>query len=178
MRYVLVDRIVSLTPGVMLRAIKNVSAADDMVTRYAPGRWALPATMVLEAMAQAAGLLVVATLGGKALPVLAKVRPFSSYRDAVPGDQMILDARLEHLGHGGCRASATASVDGCRVADATIYLVLLPFEDGAASGGPALSIAGRPLLAALTDAFPGWFDSLELVSKPVAQGFSPASRQP
>jgi 3-hydroxyacyl-[acyl-carrier-protein] dehydratase len=160
MRYVLVDRIVSLTPGVMLRAIKNVSAADDMVTRYAPGRWALPATMVLEAMAQASGLLVVATLEGKALPVLAKVRPFSSYRDAAPGDQVILEARIEDLRHGGCRASATASVDGCRVADATIYLVLVPLGEGEASGESAPSIAGRPLLAALADAFPGWFDSL------------------
>jgi 3-hydroxyacyl-[acyl-carrier-protein] dehydratase len=165
MRYVLVDRIVSLTPGVMLRAIKNVSAADDMITRYGPGRWALPATMVLEAMAQATGLLVVATLGGKALPVLAKVKPFTSYTDATPGDQVCLEAQLEELRHGGCRASATASVCGRRLADATIYLALIALEEPGDAEARAPGIASGPLLAALTDAFPGWFEFPESLEK-------------
>ena len=55
MRYVLIDRITALVPGQSLAAIKNVSFADDLVTHYAPGLSALPAAMVLEAMAQAAG---------------------------------------------------------------------------------------------------------------------------
>jgi len=72
MRYVLIDRITALVPGQSLAAIKNVSFADDLVTHYAPGLSALPAAMVLEAMAQAAGLLVAATLTAPAQPVLAR----------------------------------------------------------------------------------------------------------
>ena len=151
MRYVLVDRITSLQPGRSLSAVKNVSAGDDMVTRYATGLWVLPAAMVLEAMAQAAGLLAIATIAGRALPVLAKVRPFTSYRNAVPGDQLLLDARLEDVRADGCRATVTASVGTAPVADATIYLAFVPLGGGAAAG------TGAPVLAALTDAFPEWF---------------------
>ena len=43
MRYVFIDRISSLTPGESLRAVKNVTATDDLVTRHAPGVWVFPA---------------------------------------------------------------------------------------------------------------------------------------
>ena len=62
MRYVLIDRITALEPGRTLKAIKNVSLSDDLVARVRPGVSALPGSMVLEAMAQAAGLLVVASV--------------------------------------------------------------------------------------------------------------------
>jgi 3-hydroxymyristoyl/3-hydroxydecanoyl-(acyl carrier protein) dehydratase len=133
MRYVLIDRIVAVTPGHALRAVKNVSASDDLVTRYAPGVSALPASMVLEAMAQAAGLLVAATIGVRAQPVLAKVQPFEAHRLARPGDQIQLDAELEDLRDEGCRARVAASVDGQPLADAMIYLGFVPLEEGNAS---------------------------------------------
>jgi 3-hydroxyacyl-[acyl-carrier-protein] dehydratase len=150
MRYVFIDRISSLTPGESLRAVKNVTATDDLVTRYAPGVRVFPASMVLEAMAQAAGLLAVATIAGRALPVLAKVRPFTSYRDAVPGDQLSLDARLEDVRVDGCRASVNASIESEPVGAATIYLAFVPFQEAAAD-------ARAPVMAALADAFPAWF---------------------
>src|SRR5690242_20611150 len=78
-RYVLIDRITALEPGRTLAAIKNVSLGDDLVVRVRPGVSALPASMVLEAMAQAAGLLVVASVQEPAQPVLAKVQPFTAY---------------------------------------------------------------------------------------------------
>jgi 3-hydroxyacyl-[acyl-carrier-protein] dehydratase len=156
MRYVLVDRITSLTPGQTLRAIKNVTAADAMVTRHGPGLWVFQAAMVLEAMAQAAGLLAIATTEGRVLPVLAKVRLFTSHRHAVPGDQLCLEARLEDVRAEGCRASVTASVDNMLAADAAIYLGFVALETPAAAGSPA------PVLAALTDSFPGWFPDARL----------------
>jgi 3-hydroxyacyl-[acyl-carrier-protein] dehydratase len=161
MRYVLVDRITSLTPGRTLRAIKNVSAGDAMLTRYGPGTWMLPASMVLEAMAQAAGLLVIATLEEGALPVLAKVRPFSVYADALPGDQICLDVGLEELGHGGCRALVTASIEQRPLATATLYLALAPLDVSDFSGKRATA-----LRSALADAFPGWFGSFDSVERP------------
>jgi 3-hydroxymyristoyl/3-hydroxydecanoyl-(acyl carrier protein) dehydratase len=154
MRYVLIDRITSLERGRALRAVKNVSVSDDLVTRYGPGFSALPATMVLEAMAQAAGLLVAATIDARAQPVLAKVQPFTAYGDAVPGDQVWLDAALEELRDEGCRARVRATVGDRAIADATIYLALVPLDaDG------ALHRAGQ-LRACLADTFPGWFNTV------------------
>ena len=148
MRYVLIDRIVAVTPGRALTAVKNVSASDDLVTRYAPGVSALPSSMVLEAMAQAAGLLVVATIGVRAQPVLAKVQPFEAHGLAVPGDQIRLDAELEDLRDEGCRARVAASVSGRPLADATIYLGLVPLDEGTA----------LRLREALADSFTDFFE--------------------
>jgi 3-hydroxyacyl-[acyl-carrier-protein] dehydratase len=151
MRYVLIDRITALVPGQSLAAVKNVSYGDDMVTRYAPGLSALPAAMLLEAMAQAAGLLVAASITDPAQPVLAKVQPFSSYGHARPGDCVAIRAELEELRSEGCRARVTASIDGRALADATIHLALIPLE-GSTAGARA------PILrAVLADTFPEWF---------------------
>ena len=151
MRYVLIDRITALVPGQSLAAIKNVSYGDDLVTRYAPGLSALPAAMVLEAMAQAAGLLVAASITSLAQPVLAKVQPFSMYGHARPGDCLAIRAKLEEIRTEGCRSRVAASIDGRVLADATIHLALVPLDgvDGSAHASA--------LRAVLADTFPGWF---------------------
>lgn len=148
MRYVLIDRILALTPGRRLAAIKNVSVSDDLVSTYGAGRSALPASMVLEAMAQGAGLLAIATIGARAQPVLAKVQPFTSHGDAAPGDQIRIDAALEDVRPEGCRAHVTASVDGRPLADAMVYLGFVPLDEARAA----------VMRTVLEDTFPGWFD--------------------
>jgi len=152
-RYVLVDRITALAPGRTLKAIKNVSLSDDLVTRIRPGVSALPGSMVLEAMAQAAGLLVVASVETPAQPVLAKVQPFTAYADAVAGDRIELEAELDDLRGEGARATVTAIVDGVRIAEAVIYLGLMPIEDD-----ERIAV----MRDRLGDAFPGWFDMVAL----------------
>jgi 3-hydroxymyristoyl/3-hydroxydecanoyl-(acyl carrier protein) dehydratase len=150
MRYVLIDRIVSLEPGRSLTAYKHVTASDDMMTRYAPGVWALPSAMVLEAMAQAAGVLLAATIHAAAQPVLAKVRPFTAHGYARSGDRVDVHAELDELREEGCRTRVTASIDGRALAEATIYLALVPL-------GPDAADAAALLRAGLADAFPEWF---------------------
>jgi 3-hydroxyacyl-[acyl-carrier-protein] dehydratase len=152
LRYVLIDRITALEPGRALAAIKNVSLSDSLVTRIRPGVSALPGSMVLEAMAQAAGLLVVASVHEPAQPVLAKVQPFTAHRDAVAGDRIELRAELQELRREGARAHATALVDGTTIAEAVIYLGLMPIEDE-----ERIAL----MRERLTDAFPGWFDVTE-----------------
>jgi 3-hydroxyacyl-[acyl-carrier-protein] dehydratase len=151
MRYVLIDRITALVPGHSLTAIKSVSHGDDLVTRYGPGLFALPAAMVLEAMAQAAGLLIAATTAAPAQPVLAKVQPFTAYGEARPGDRVAIRAELEELRSEGCRTRVSASIDDRALADATIYLALVALEGAGAESRAAT------LRCMLADLFPGWF---------------------
>jgi len=148
-RYVLIDRITALDPGRTLTAIKSVSLSDDLVARVRPGVSALPASMVLEAMAQAAGLLVVASRHEPAQPVLAKVQPFTAYGEAPAGVRIEIRAVLEDLRIEGARASVTAAVDGKTIAEAVIYLGLMPIE-----GDERVAL----MRERLADAFPGWFD--------------------
>ena len=154
MRYVLIDRITALDPGRSLTAMKNVSLSDDLVTRVRPGVSVLPASMVLEAMAQAAGLLVVGSVGEPAQPVLAKVQPFTAHGEAVAGDRIELRAVLQDLRSEGARATVTAVVDGQTIAEAEIYLGLMPIE-----GTERIALMRERLM----DAFPGWFDVTEPV---------------
>jgi 3-hydroxymyristoyl/3-hydroxydecanoyl-(acyl carrier protein) dehydratase len=153
-RYVLIDRITALERGHALTAIKNVSLSDGMVMRLAPGVSALPASMVLEAMAQAAGLLVIASTNQPAQPVLAKVQPFIAHGDAVAGDRIVLRAELDELRSQGARAHVTASVDERLIAEAAIYLGLMPIE-GEDSDDRLALVRER-----LADTFPEWFSSV------------------
>jgi 3-hydroxyacyl-[acyl-carrier-protein] dehydratase len=147
-RYVLIDRITALERGRTLTAIKNVSLSDDMVARVRPGVSALPAAMVLEAMAQAAGLLVVASVDVPAQPVLAKVQPFTAYGEAVAGDQIRLRAEIEDVRPEGARAHVVAGVGDRTLADAVIYLGLMPVE-----GDERIAL----MRERLADTFPEWF---------------------
>jgi 3-hydroxymyristoyl/3-hydroxydecanoyl-(acyl carrier protein) dehydratase len=151
MRYILIDRITALVPGHFLDAIKNVTYAEDLVTQDGARRSALPASMVLEAMAQAAGLLVAASSTAAAQPVLAKVQPFAAYDEARPGDAVTIRAELEELRPAGCRARVSAAISGRPLADATIFLALVPLEG---AGAAARFLSMRALLA---DTFPRWF---------------------
>jgi 3-hydroxymyristoyl/3-hydroxydecanoyl-(acyl carrier protein) dehydratase len=110
--------------------------------------------MVLEAMAQAAGLLVVGSIQAPAQPVLAKVQPFTAHAEAVAGDRIELRAVLQDLRSEGARANVTAVVDGKTIAEAEIYLGLMPIE-----GDERIAL----MRERLADAFPGWFDVTEPV---------------
>jgi 3-hydroxyacyl-[acyl-carrier-protein] dehydratase len=151
MRYVLIDRITSLEAGRALTAVKNVSLSDDLVTRLGPGVSALRPSMVLEAMAQAAGLLAVASAPVPAQPVLAKVQPFTAFAPAVAGDRIELCAELQDLRAEGAKTRVMATVDGRPIAEATIYLALIPL-DGPGNAGRAALLRER-----LADTFPDWF---------------------
>ena len=151
MRYVLIDRITTLDPGRSLSGFKNVSLSDDLVMRQAPGVSVLPASMVLEAMAQAAGLLVVASLRAATQPVLAKVQPFTSHVPAVAGDRLDLHAQLEDLRAEGAKVRVTAAIESQLAAEATIYLALVALDAPEHVDRVAL------LRERLADTFPGWF---------------------
>jgi len=148
MRYILIDRITCLEPGRTIIAVKNVTARESLVTEYGSDLWALPPSMLLEAMAQAAGLLVASTIQFRAQPVLAKVQPFSADGFAVPGDQITLRAELRELRDAGCQLDATAHVGSTRLAEATIFLALVPLD----AFGRAEELRAR-----MARTFPGWF---------------------
>lgn len=128
MRYVLIDRITELVAGQRARAVKNVTMSDALMMRYRPDLTALPATMVLEAMAQTAGALAVVSNDFQQQPVLAKVQAARFHGQARAGDQIVIEAELEELRPEGCRVQATAEINGLLLAEATIYLAFVKPE--------------------------------------------------
>jgi len=107
-RWMWIDRIVELTPGERLVAVKNVTLAEDHLHDHFPaspgwGRPAtpiMPASLIIEGMAQTAGILVGHAEAFREKVILAKIGRAIIERDATPGcvlrytaDVASLDAR-------------------------------------------------------------------------------------
>ena len=109
-----------MTPGKRVVAVKNVTGGDPHLQGHFPGNPLMPGVLLVEAMAQTAGLLL--SEGSSA--VLAQIRDARFRRPVVPGDQVRIE--VEELGGlGGLhRFAAKASVEGSTIAEAEIVLAV------------------------------------------------------
>ena len=112
----LVDRVLALEPGVSIRALKNVSVNEPFFTGHFPARPVMPGVLMIEAMAQAAGLLAFATTGvqqdDNSVFYFAGIDDARFKRPVQPGDQLILDVVLERSKAGIFKFKGRASVEG------------------------------------------------------------------
>lgn len=105
MRWMWIDRIVELKPGERLVAVKNVSLAEEHLHDHfaadaAHGESALPvmpASLIIEGMAQTAGILVGHTGQFKEKVILAKISKAELSRDAGPGMTLRYTATMERF---------------------------------------------------------------------------------
>lgn len=124
--FLLVDRVLEMEPHKRLRAIKNVTFNEPFFQGHFPGHPVMPGVLVIEAMAQAAGLLTQLSEPPRApgepqpLYYLVKVDKARFSRTVVPGDQLTLEVTqrrmLRRMGVYECRAL----IDGEQVASAEI----------------------------------------------------------
>ncbi|WP_374432774.1 3-hydroxyacyl-ACP dehydratase FabZ [Inhella sp.] len=95
----LVDRVVELDKGKRIRALKNVSINEPHFLGHFPHRPVMPGVLILEAMAQAATLLCVASedvvLDEKSVVYFAGIDGARFKRPVEPGDQLILEVTLD-----------------------------------------------------------------------------------
>ena len=123
-RYVLLDRITLLEPPELARGVKCVSLADDVFVDHFPGHPVMPGALILEAMAQLAGVLLEATMrerGRHDLHALLTMVDRAKFRHAVrPGDRLELEARGLSATEDGGQAQGHARVDGRLVAEAQL----------------------------------------------------------
>lgn len=92
--FLLVDRVVSLTPGESIVAIKNVSVNEPYFNGHFPQKAVMPGVLIVEAMAQAAGILGFKTLGKTpedgSIYLFVGADNVRFKRQVVPGDQLEL----------------------------------------------------------------------------------------
>lgn len=128
--FLLIDRIIEVEAGSHITAIKNVSVNEPFFQGHFPGKPVMPGVLVIEAMAQASGILGVKS-GKKALglpdePVKDGIYFFVGIdkarfrRTVVPGDQLRLEVKLLRSRRGIWAFDAKALVDGKVVCDAQI----------------------------------------------------------
>jgi len=126
--FLLVDRVVDLIPGVSAVGIKNVSINEGVFQGHFPRHPVFPGVMIIESMAQTAGVLVVETLGPEArgkLVYFMSVEGAKFRKPVVPGDQMRVHVTKERQRGNVWKFSAEAKVDGAVVAEATYAAMIL-----------------------------------------------------
>ena len=103
MRWMWIDRIVELVPGEKLVAIKHISLAEEHLHDHFPGTAnrkpmpIMPMSLIVEGMAQTAGVLVGHAEGFKQKVVLAKVAKAELSREATPGCTLQYTATIEQF---------------------------------------------------------------------------------
>jgi 3-hydroxyacyl-[acyl-carrier-protein] dehydratase len=132
--FLLVDRIVELEPGLRAVGIKSVTANEPQFTGHFPGRPIMPGVLMVEALAQTAGVAVL-TLDeyrGK-LGLFAGIDDTRFRRLVQPGDTLLLKVEVEKLRGMFGRVRAVASVDGEVAVEGTLSIII-PRDQTMASG--------------------------------------------
>ena len=124
--FLLVDRVLEFVSGKSLRALKNVTYNEPYFTGHFPHRPLMPGVIILEALAQAAGLL--AFLSADVIPddhtrfYFVGIDKARFRKPVEPGDQLILIVNLERNFKGIYRLATRAEVGGEEVATAMIMI--------------------------------------------------------
>lgn len=121
--FLLVDRVVEFESGKRVLCYKNVSANEGFFQGHFPGNPVMPGVLVIEALAQAGGVLTQLTHGGDLngrLSYLVKVDAAKFSRMVVPGDRLELEVRIKREIRNMTQYAGVARVDGKQVACAEI----------------------------------------------------------
>ena len=113
--FLLVDRVVGFESGKRIKAWKNVSINEPFFNGHFPGHAVMPGVLVIEALAQAGGLLSHMTRGGPSagkLSYLVKVDAAKFSRMVVPGDRLELEVEIKREIRNMVQYIGTASIDG------------------------------------------------------------------
>ena len=125
--FLLVDRIIELEPGVRAVGIKNVTANEPQFAGHWPGNPVMPGVLILEAMAQVGGVMLLtapdeSTQG--ALAMFAGVDGARFRRPVVPGDQIRFEVELIRRKGPIGKVKGVALVDGQIAAEAELTFAL------------------------------------------------------
>ncbi|MGD8428978.1 MAG: 3-hydroxyacyl-ACP dehydratase FabZ [Ectothiorhodospiraceae bacterium] len=122
--FLLVDKVLECRPGEDIVCIKNVTINEPFFVGHFPQRPVMPGVLILEAMAQACGLLAFRTQehqpDGTKLFYLVGIDKAKFKRPVEPGDQVRIVARVNRSVRGIWMFSGEAHVDGAMVASAEI----------------------------------------------------------
>ncbi|MBV1775819.1 3-hydroxyacyl-ACP dehydratase FabZ [Burkholderiaceae bacterium DAT-1] len=122
--FLLVDRVTELVPGERIVALKNVTYNEPFFTGHFPKYPVMPGVLIIEALAQAAGVLSFKSTGERqddgSLYLFAGIDNARFKAQVTPGDQLVLKVSIERKLRNIWKYKAVAEVAGNVVAEADI----------------------------------------------------------
>jgi len=121
--FLLVDRVIKVIPNDKILALKNVTMNEPFFQGHFPGRPVMPGVLIIEAMAQAGGILAYETAAPEKRNRLIYFMGMDKVRFrkmVIPGDQIIFEANILKFRSKVAKMSGTATVDGQLVAEAEL----------------------------------------------------------
>lgn len=129
--FLLLDRVLKLEKGKSVTALKNVTCNEPFFQGHFPQVKFMPGVLVIEAMAQAGGVLLYNSIPDPdtKLVLLSKINNAKFRRPVTPGDQLIFHIELLKAKNKFCQVQCTAYVADQIVAEAEILASLMDMEE-------------------------------------------------
>jgi 3-hydroxyacyl-[acyl-carrier-protein] dehydratase len=126
--FLLVDRVREIVKGERITAVKNVSMNEPFFPGHFPHHPVMPGVLIIEAMAQAAGILALLSAGHKpddnSVIYFVGIDNARFKKPVTPGDQLVIDARLTKSARGIWKFSVQATVDGQLASEADLMCTI------------------------------------------------------
>ena len=121
--FLLVDRVLEIVPDKHILAYKNITQNEPFFTGHFPGKPIMPGVLIIEALAQAGGLLTQLSHVGETsnrMFYMVKVESARFKKMVVPGDRLDLDVTIKRVIRNMAVYEGIARVDGVEVATAEV----------------------------------------------------------
>jgi beta-hydroxyacyl-ACP dehydratase FabZ len=139
--FLLVDRIIEMELGKRIVGLKNVTINEPFFPGHFPGHPIMPGVLILEAMAQVGGFLLMRTLNVRAekkLLYFTGIDAARFRRPVVPGDQILLEVEVLQQRRQAARMKGSAMVEGKLAAEAELSAVVVDRDPDGQSTGSVL----------------------------------------
>lgn len=130
----LVDRILDYEPNQWIRGVKNISMGEHVFQGHFPKRPVFPGVLIVEAMAQTGGCLVMQGFEDRDKKVIyfMAIDGVKFRKPVVPGDQLVMEVKVISNKGKICKMRGEAFVDGQKVAEAEFMSMLMDLAQGEA----------------------------------------------
>jgi len=125
--FLLVERILEMEDKKRVVGIKNVTMNEPFFVGHFPGHPIMPAVLIIEAMAQTGGVMLLNTVDDPKnyLVYFTRVDKAKFRRPVLPGDQIRFELEMKSLRRGMCTMQGSAYVDGQLAAEAELSSVIV-----------------------------------------------------
>ena len=128
MRFIFVDEILEMEPGKSIRAVKTVSAEEELFRDHFPGFPVVPGVLLTEMMDQAAGKCLDAENKPRGKAMLARIVSASFHDWIGPDESVIIHAKIKTNQNKYATADCHVEVQGRKVCNAELFFAFVPME--------------------------------------------------